>query len=98
MVTWSLGLASKKPAVAHRLPVRHGYEYALLATRLRQARLDAGLSQTEAAARLQKPQSFISKCESGKRRLDFIEMKVVAELYGKELSFFDTDSEESHSE
>lgn len=70
----------------------------MLADRLRQARLDAGLSQAEAAARLEKPQSFISKCESGKRRLDFLEMKVVAELYGKELSFFAADSEEAHSE
>ena len=91
-------MASKKPAVASRLPVRHGPEYAVLTDRLRQARLDAGLSQTEAASRLRKPQSFISKCKSGKRRLDFIEMKVVAELYGKELSFFDADSEEGRSE
>lgn len=98
MIVWSLGLASKKPTVASRLPVPHGPEYAVLATRLRQARLDAGLSQTEAASRLQKPQSFISNCESGKRRLDFIEMKVVAELYGKELSFFDHNSEEARSE
>ena len=70
----------------------------MLAARLRQARLDAGLSQTEAASRLKKPQSFISKCESGKRRLDFIEMKVVAELYGKELSFFEVAPEQADSE
>jgi hypothetical protein len=32
---------------------------------LKQARVDAGLTQSEAARRLGKPQSFISMCESG---------------------------------
>lgn len=40
---------------------------------LREARLKAGLSQSEAARRFKKPQSFISKCESGERRVDVVE-------------------------
>lgn len=82
-------MVGKKLAIDSGLPPRHGAAYAALTDRLRQARRDAGLSQTEAALRLGKPQSFISKCESGQRRLDYVEMKAIARLYGKDLSFFD---------
>ena len=68
---------------------RHGPAYKLLGQRLRAAREFAGLSQIEAAAQLGVPQSFISKCESGERRVDIIELKVLAQLYGKDLYFFD---------
>lgn len=40
---------------------------------MRDARDRAGLSQVELAARLDKPQSFVSKYESGERRLDVAE-------------------------
>ena len=73
-----------------RLAPKHGSAYAALTVRLRKARVDAGLTQAEAAERLGKPQSFISKCESGQRRLDFVELGTLAELYGKDLSFFET--------
>ncbi|MGI8589327.1 MAG: helix-turn-helix domain-containing protein [Chloroflexia bacterium] len=71
---------------------KHGPEYKILSQRLREAREAARLSQAEAAIRVGKPQSFISKCESGERRLDIIELTVLAELYGKDLSFFDVRS------
>jgi transcriptional regulator with XRE-family HTH domain len=38
-----------------------------------QARRSRGLTQTQVAARLGKPQSFIAKVEGGERRLDVIE-------------------------
>ena len=82
-------LPPKKKASSPRLSPKHGAAYAALTNRLRQAREDAGLSQTEAARRLDKPQSFISKVESGQRRLDVLELKTLAGVYGKELSFFD---------
>ncbi|EGY00462.1 helix-turn-helix domain-containing protein [Nitrospirillum viridazoti Y2] len=37
-----------------------------------------GLTQTEVAARLQRPQSFVAKYEGGERRLDVVEFIEVA--------------------
>ncbi|MBP2274707.1 transcriptional regulator [compost metagenome] len=37
-------------------------------------RKQAGLTQTDLAARLVRAQSFISKSENGERRLDFVEV------------------------
>jgi len=62
--------------------------YRAFLSRLKQARTDAGLTQTQAARRLSKPQSFISKCESGERRVDFVELQYLAKVYSKPLSFF----------
>jgi transcriptional regulator with XRE-family HTH domain len=54
--------------------------------RLRDARERAGLKQTEAAAALGKPQNFVSKCETGQRRIDPIELADFATLYGTTLA------------
>lgn len=62
--------------------------YQRFLTRLHEARRQAGLTQEEAARRLGKPQSFMSKCESGERRLDFVEVLALAELYEVDISFF----------
>jgi len=67
---------------------RRSAAYRLFLTRLRQARIDAGLTQAEVAAKLRRPQSFVSKCESGERRVDVVELKELAELYKKDLNFF----------
>ena len=53
--------------------------YALLQNALVEARQDKGLTQLEVAARLSKPQSYVSKYESGERRLDVIEFLEVCE-------------------
>jgi transcriptional regulator with XRE-family HTH domain len=44
---------------------------------LRAVRLEADLTQMDLAVRLQKPQSFVSKYESGERRLDLVELQQV---------------------
>jgi transcriptional regulator with XRE-family HTH domain len=62
--------------------------YRALIRRLKQARLDAGLTQAQVAAELGRPQSFISKCESGERRIDPVELESLGRLYGKPLHFF----------
>ena len=56
--------------------------------KLREARQDAGLTQEEVARRLGKPQSFVSKCESGERRVDAVELTRFAKLYQRDISFF----------
>jgi len=47
----------------------------LLQRLLRELRREAGLPQVEVAKRLGKPQSFVSKYESGERRLDVLELR-----------------------
>ena len=42
---------------------------------LRQIRTEAGLSQSALAAKLGKPQTFVSKSELGERRIDFLEAR-----------------------
>ena len=46
------------------------------------AREAAGLTQTQLAAKLSRPQSFVSKYERGERRLDVIEFLEVAKTLG----------------
>lgn len=57
-------------------------EYQRLCALLRQLRQEAGLTQVQVAAELGVPQSFISKYESGERRLDVIELGHVAQALG----------------
>lgn len=49
---------------------------------LRQAREEAGMRQIDLAARIGKPQSFISKAEKGERRLDVVELIAVLRALG----------------
>jgi transcriptional regulator with XRE-family HTH domain len=62
--------------------------YKKFLARLVQARRDSGLTQVEVAKRLGKARSFLSKCELGERRVDFVELQQLAKLYGKDISFF----------
>ena len=63
-------------------------DYKEIIDRLKQARIDAGLSQQAVADKFGKPQSYISKIESGERRLDVAEMKKFAEIYKKAADYF----------
>ena len=56
--------------------------------RLRQARKDAGLLQSEASRLLGKSRTFVSKCELGERRVDVIEVQQFAKIYNKKLTYF----------
>jgi len=65
----------------------HTPEYRRLLERLRAARKDAGLKQVEVANELGVAQSIVSKCESGERRIDAIELKALADLYGVTVTY-----------
>jgi len=62
--------------------------YRRLLRRLQQARHQAGLTQSDVARAVGRPQSFVSKCESGERRIDAVELSVFARLYAKPLAYF----------
>ena len=53
--------------------------------KLRKAREDAGLDQAQAAQKLGTTQSYISKLESGQRRIDVIQLKELARIYKKKI-------------
>lgn len=53
--------------------------YEMLRGLLIEARENAALSQAELAARLNRPQSFVSKYERGERRIDVEEFLQIAE-------------------
>jgi transcriptional regulator with XRE-family HTH domain len=61
----------------------HSKEYAVVLQRLKKARHEADLTQVEVADKLGHHQSYISKIESGERRVDVVELKRIAKLYGK---------------
>ncbi|MBN7560311.1 helix-turn-helix domain-containing protein [Mycobacteroides abscessus] len=60
-------------------------QYQQLCSVLRELRRGAGLTQVQVARRLDVPQSFVSKYESGERRLDVVELRHVAEAIGTTL-------------
>lgn len=62
--------------------------YTAFRERLIKARKDAGMTQGEVNERIGKPHSFISKCELGERRVDFVELQMLAKVYGKSIAFF----------
>ena len=48
----------------------------------------SGLTQEQVAQRLGKPQSYISKCQSGERRMDLVEIRAFCQAINKPLAEF----------
>ena len=67
---------------------RHTVRYERLLQALRAAREEAGLTQLEVANRLNSYNSFLSKVESGERRIDVVELAELCRLYGIRLGAF----------
>lgn len=53
-----------------------------------QERQSKGVTQTQLAQRLNKPQSYVSKYENGERRLDVIEFLEIADCIGMDPAEF----------
>jgi hypothetical protein len=66
----------------------HTPQYRRMLVMLRQGRQAAGLTQAAVATHFRRPQSFVSKCESGERRIDPTELQAFSRLYSKPLAFF----------
>lgn len=56
---------------------------------LKQMRLDAQITQSQLAQMLKKPQSFVSKYESGDRSLDILEVYFICKKLGRSLCAFE---------
>ena len=67
---------------------KRGTRQAQLLELLKQVRNEAGLRQIDLAKRLKQPQSYISKYESGERRLDLLELNQVCKACGISLVEF----------
>jgi len=63
-------------------------EHKSIVKQLKKAREDAGLSQEEVAKVLNTTQSYVSKLESGQRKIDVVQLKKFAKIYKKPLDFF----------
>jgi transcriptional regulator with XRE-family HTH domain len=55
---------------------------------LREIRVEAGLRQVQLAEMLGEPQSFVSKYETGERRLDILEIRAICNVVGITLEEF----------
>jgi transcriptional regulator with XRE-family HTH domain len=63
-------------------------EYDALLVRLVAAREQANLTQREVSTMMERSHSFISKCESGERSIDVMELLHLARIYKKPVSHF----------
>lgn len=67
---------------------KYRIKYQRFIQKLRQARLEAGLTQVDVGKKLKKPQAYVSKIERGERRIDVVELDELASLYNKPLEYF----------
>jgi transcriptional regulator with XRE-family HTH domain len=77
---------TRKSRKARTAPFQARYDGFL--AKLISAREEAGLTQRDVALQLGMFHSWISKTESGDRRLDVMELMLLAELYGKPPQYF----------
>jgi len=66
----------------------HTKEYAYVVERLCEARLEKGLTQSQVAKKLKRPQSHVSNVETGQQRVDVVELQRFAKMYGKDITYF----------
>lgn len=64
----------------------HRPEYRALLERLRDGRVDAGLTQAAVADALDRPATWLSDVETGIRRLDPVELMDLCELIGLDVA------------
>ncbi|QDT45193.1 Helix-turn-helix domain protein [Gimesia alba] len=67
---------------------RYSQKYSQLLKALKEARIEAGLTQTTVGNKFGAHASFVSKCESGERRIDVIELASFCKIYNVPLTEF----------
>lgn len=73
-------------------------QYSALTKTLYSLRIGAGLTQTDLANILGVPQSYVSKIETGERRLDLLELRAVVTAMDASLSEFIVEFEKNINE
>jgi len=63
-------------------------EHKYIVEKLKKARKQTGFDQKKVAKLLGKTQSYVSKVESGQRRLDVVQLKEFAKIYRKSPGYF----------
>ena len=63
-------------------------DHKYIVEKLKQARLDIGLDQDQVAGLLKRTQSYVSKIESGQRKIGVVQLKAFAHIYKKPIEFF----------
>lgn len=63
-------------------------EYEVFLRLLREARLKSGLTQEQVAERMKQDQAMISRCFTGSRRVDIVELKTFLQAMGLSFSEF----------
>jgi len=66
----------------------HSREYKIIIEKLKDARMQSGITQVQVAAKLKKPQSYVSKIERRERRIDIVELKQLLKIYKRGLTDF----------
>jgi transcriptional regulator with XRE-family HTH domain len=72
--------------------------YLVITELLYRLRVNAGLTQKQLAEKLNSPQSYISKIESGERRIDLIELRELCKALNTNLIEFTTMLEQELNE
>ena len=68
--------------------VIYSKDHRYIVEQLKKARREVGFDQSEVAKMLGRTQSYISKVESGQRRIDVVVLKEFSKIYKKPLGFF----------
>ncbi len=66
----------------------HSKQQVAFVTRLREARIEANLTQASVAKKIGATQSYVSKIESGELKLGVLELQKIAKIYKKDVEFF----------
>jgi transcriptional regulator with XRE-family HTH domain len=86
MTNWNVSLNTR--GLWAMVKAIYSKEHRSLVERLRKARKEKGLDQRDVAKLLEVSQSYISKIESGQRRIDIVQLKAFAKIYRKKIDYF----------
>ena len=73
---------------SRRMVSHYDERFEFLVGRLRRARVEAKLSQSEVAKVVGLTQPLISRIEAGQRKIDPIELSMLCRIYGKPVRYF----------